>query len=142
MKTLAQQILKFLSLSFGAGCVLFMIVNFAVNERLMYWATKQEAPNMDPRVTYILALFAFVASAFAAGLVELIRAWVYERRPLKAWQLIIVGASYPLYFSSLAFRHVFSLQTAEYMAIALALIVNPLTVYYAFNGYSEQTQAA
>ena len=137
MDKLRKVIGIFLSLSFGAAAVLYTIAYVDVTFRLAYWATRSDYPNIDPRITYVLALFGFVAAALISGLVELLRTWVFERRLLLWWQLIAVGAPYPIFFSGLALRHVLEPQLAFQLCIVLALLINPLTVYFLFNGYSQ-----
>ena len=141
MKSLWKSVKAGFLLSLGVALVLYVIAYFDVSARLEYWASRSDYPNIDPRIMYTFALFGLVVISAISGVIELVRAWAFERRNLLWWQLITVGASYPVYFSGLGLRHIMEANSANLVAIFMAAIVNPITVYWLFNGYSENTKA-
>lgn len=141
MKSLWKSVKALFLLSLGAAFVLYVITYIDVHARLEYWASGPGYPDMDPRVMYSFALLGLVVAATVSGFIELVRAWVFERRVLAWWQLVVVGASYPVYFSGLSLRHFMEVNQANLTAIVLAIIINPITVYWLFNGYTEETKA-
>jgi len=63
-----------------------MIVYINVNARLEYWSSRPEYP----RTIYIFALIGLFVAAAVSGFVELLRSWVFERRDLLWWQVVVV----------------------------------------------------
>jgi hypothetical protein len=141
MKRIGKIVGTAFSLWLGAAVIIYAITLVDVAVRLNYWASRSEYPNMDPRIMYTFALFALVVIALISGLVELLRQWVFDRRPLYWWQLVIVGATYPLYFTSVALRHIVGLQAAEILSVALAVLLCPFGVYWVFSGYKQAKSA-
>ncbi|WP_078121498.1 hypothetical protein [Thiosocius teredinicola] len=129
------------ALSLGAAAVFFAIAYFDASVRLDYWASQPEGPNMDPRVILYLVFYWWIATAFLACVIELIRRWVFERRRLFWWQLLLVGSAYPLYFSDIGLRHIFDQDMASHVGTALALALNPFVVYAIAKGYAKCTNA-
>ena len=130
-----------ISLWLGVAFVLYVVINIDVSARLEYWASKDERPNMDPRIMYTFGLFGFVVGAFISGVIETLRQWVFNLQPLKWWQLFIVGATYPLIISDTALRNYIDYNTAETLSIILTVSINPFFAYWLFRGYSESKPA-
>lgn len=135
-KPIVRPLISIFSLFFGIACILHLIAFIDVNERLAMWAARQEAPDMDPRIMYAFATILLFVFTIVSVFVELFRTWGFQRRVLKYWQLFLIGAAYPVYFCQFALRHVVNIDTAENIAIGLAIVVNPITLYLVFNGFS------
>lgn len=121
----------------GASIILYSSAIIDVNMRLSIIEGTGVSPNMSPRIMYIFAAMLLCLISVVSCIVEAIREKIFKCKNLLWWQAIIIGGSYAIYFYIFSLRHVFSYDTAHIIIITVSIIINPITTYYIFKGFSK-----